>query len=244
MIRSLLASSRYMMSFVLIAGVLLSGCASTGSSSLGMGAPAPDPRLTQGTDAQFFSKSGYQACAMGAGAAVLACVLSNPNNKAVCMIAAGVAACGVAMGANYYVDQRRSEYADTNQRLQKYNSDVQLDTQKVVMRTATAQQVIDDDKAQVEQIKRDLASKKIDKAQAQKQIASIDSNIEQLRLEVKNMQGKVTGYNEAMKVERSQGAGPELQQIDANIAKMNEKVASLQKEVDGLYSQRSAITLG
>ena len=113
MIRSLLASSRYMMSFMLIAGVLLSGCASTGSNSLGMGAPAPDSRLTQGTDAQFFSKSGYQACAMGAGAAVLACVLSNPNNKAVCMIAAGVAACGVAMGANYYVDQRRSEYADT-----------------------------------------------------------------------------------------------------------------------------------
>lgn len=145
MIRSLLASSRYMMSFMLIAGVLLSGCASTGSNSLGMGAPAPDPRLTQGTDAQFFSKSGYQACAMGAGAAVLACVLGNPGNKAVCMIAAGVAACGVAMGANYYVDQRRSEYADTNQRLQKYNSDVQLDTQKVVMRTATAQQVINDD---------------------------------------------------------------------------------------------------
>ena len=58
------------------------------------------------------------------------------------------------------------------------------------------------------------------------------------------MQAKVTGYNEAMKVERSQGAGPEIQQIDANIAKMNEKVASLQKEVDGLYSQRSAITLG
>jgi len=244
MIRSLLASSRYMMSFMLIAGVLLSGCASTGSNSLGMGAPAPDPRLTQGTDAQFFSKSGYQACAMGAGAAVLACVLGNPGNKAVCMIAAGVAACGVAMGANYYVDQRRSEYADTNQRLQKDNSDVQLDTQKVVMRTATAQQVINDDKAQVEQIKRDLASKKIDQAQAQKQIASIDSNIDQLRLEVKNMQSKVTGYNEAMKVERSQGAGPEIQQIDANIAKMNEKVASLQKEVDGLYSQRSAITLG
>jgi hypothetical protein len=29
-----------------------------------------------------------------------------------------------------------------------------------------------------------------------------------------------------------------------NIMKMNQKVAALQKEVDGLYSQRSAITLG
>ena len=128
--------------------------------------------------------------------------------------------------------------------MQKYNSDVQLDTQKVVTRTATAQQVINDDKAQIAQIKRDLASKKIDKAQAQQQIAAIDSNIDQLRTEVKNMQTKVAGYNDVVKVERAQGNAPELKQIDANISKMNEKVASLQKEVDGLYSQRSAITLG
>ena len=244
MMRSLWSSSKLLVSFMLTGSLLLAGCASTGSGMLGAGAPAPDPRLTQGTDAEFFSKSGYQACAMGAGAAVLTCALTNSGNKAVCMIAAGVAACGVAMGANYYVDQRRSEYANTTQRLQKYNSDVQLDTQKVVTRTATAQQVINDDKAQIAQIKRDLASKKIDKAQAQQQIAAIDSNIDQLRTEVKNMQTKVAGYNDVVKVERAQGNAPELKQIDANISKMNEKVASLQKEVDGLYSQRSAITLG
>ena len=203
-----------------------------------------DPRLTQSSDAQFFSKSGYQACAMGVGTGVLACVLADSGNKTVCMIAAGVTACGVAMGANYYLDQRRSEYANTSQRLQKYNSDVQLDTQKVVTRTATAQQVINDDKQQIAQIKRDLASKKIDKAQAQQQIAVIDSNIDQLRSEVKNMQAKVTGYNDVVKVERAQGNAPELKQMDANISKMNQKVASLQKEVDGLYSQRSAIKLG
>ena len=61
---------------------------------------------------------------------------------------------------------------------------------------------------------------------------------------MKNMQTKVAGYNDVVKVERAQGNAPELKQIDANISKMNEKVASLQKEVDGLYSQRSAITLG
>ena len=104
--------------------------------------------------------------------------------------------------------------------------------------------MINDDKQQIAQIKRDLASKKIDKAQAQQQIAVIDSNIDQLRSEVKNMQAKVTGYNDVVKVERAQGNAPELKQMDANISKMNQKVASLQKEVDGLYSQRSAITLG
>ena len=52
------------------------------------------------------------------------------------------------------------------------------------------------------------------------------------------------GYNDVVQAERVQGDAPELKQMDANISKMNEKVASLQKEVDGLYSQRSAITLG
>ena len=46
-----------------VAGALfLTGCASTGSSMLGAGSSA-DPRLTQGNDAEFFSKSGLQACA-------------------------------------------------------------------------------------------------------------------------------------------------------------------------------------
>lgn len=237
MMRSLWTSSKSLISFVLVGSLLLGGCASTGSGMV-------DPRLTQSTDAEFFSKSGYQACAMGAGAGVLGCVLSDSGNKAVCMVAAGVAACGVAMGANYYLDQRRSEYSNTSERLQKYNSDVQLDTQKVVARTATAQQVIKDDQAHIAQIKRDLASKKIDQAQAKKQIAMVDGNIAQLRTELDNMRVKVKGYNDVVQAERAQGNAPELKQMDANISKMNEKVASLQKEVDGLYSQRSAITLG
>ncbi len=90
---------------------------------------SPDPRLTQSNDAEFFSKSGYQACAVGAGIGILGCALSNSSNKAVCAIAAGITACGVAMGAELLtLDQRRSEYADTTTRLAKMNSDVEQDT--------------------------------------------------------------------------------------------------------------------
>ena len=47
------------------------------------------------------------------------------------------------------------------------------------------------------------------------------------------------------KLERDGGASQaEVQKVEAEITKMNTKVASLQQEVDGLYSQRSAITLG
>ncbi|MDI3353591.1 hypothetical protein MO767_04230 [Pseudomonas sp. UYIF39] len=244
MSRSLWTRFKLQIAFVVAGSLLLTGCANTGSSMLGDNEGA-DPRLTQGQDAEFFSKSGYQACAMGAGVGILACALSNSNNKGVCAIAAGITACGVAMGANYYLDQRRSEYSDTTTRLAKMNSDVEQDTQNVIARTATAQQVIKDDQAQIAQIKKDIANKKVDKAQAQVQIAEIDSNIARLRKDLGNMRIKVTEYTKVADAERAQGAtGAEIKQVDMNIMKMNQKVAALQKEVDGLYSQRSAITLG
>lgn len=243
MSRSLWNHFKLQIGFILTGSVLLTGCANTGSSMLGSSDGA-DPRLTQGNDAQFFSKSGYQACAVGAGVGILSCALSNSNNKAVCAVAAGVLACGVAMGANYYLDQRRSEYADTTQRLQKMNSDVEQDTQNVITRTATAQQVIKDDQARIAQIKQDMASKKLDKAKAQVQIAQIDQNITRLRKDLGNMRTKVTEYTKVADMERQQGSSAEIKQVDMSILKLNEKVASLQKEVDGLYSQRSAITLG
>ncbi|AJO81425.1 MULTISPECIES: hypothetical protein [Pseudomonas] len=243
MSRSLRTRFKLQIAFILAGSLLLGGCANTGSSLLDDDA-SPDPRLTQGNDAQFFSKSGYQACAVGAGIGILSCALSNSNNKAVCAVAAGIAACGVAMGANYYLDQRRSEYADTSTRLQKMNADVQQDTQNVIARTATAQQVIRDDQARIAQIKRDMANKKLDKARAQTQIAEIDQNIARLRKDLTNMRNKATEYAKVADMERAQGSSAEIKQVDMSIMKMNAKVAALQKEVDALYSQRSAITLG
>jgi len=243
MSRSLWTRFKLQIAFVVAGSLLMTGCANTGSSMLGEGDGA-DPRLTQGNDAEFFSKSGYQACAVGAGIGILACALSNSNNKTVCVVAAGITACGVAMGANYYLDQRRAEYADTSTRLAKMNSDVEQDTQKVIARTATAQQVISDDQAQIAQIKKDIANKKVDRNKAQAQIAGIDSDIARLRKDLANMRTKVTEYSKVADAERSQGTSAEIRQVDMNIQKMNQKVVTLQKEVDALYSQRSAITLG
>lgn len=241
MFQALLSRSRFVASFVVAGSILLTGCASTGSS---MTTSSPDPRLTQGSTAEFFSKSGYQACAVAAGAGVLACALSNSGNKTACAVVAGLAACGVAMGANYYLDQRRSQYSSTTERLQVMTKDVQADTDKVVARTAVAQQVINDDQQSIAKIKRDIAAKTVDKTKAAAELASVDENIALLKKDLGNMRNKVTEYTKVADAERVQGNGAEIKQVDINILKMNEKVASLQKEVDGLYNQRTAITLG
>ena len=57
------SNSKFLLSCVMSASIVLSGCASTGSS---MTDATADPRLTQGEDAEFVSKSGYQACAAAA----------------------------------------------------------------------------------------------------------------------------------------------------------------------------------
>ncbi|MHC2146635.1 septal ring factor EnvC (AmiA/AmiB activator) [Pseudomonas sp. 210_17 TE3656] len=238
--------TRMWMGLMMAFSLVLSGCASTGSSLLGDNTPGTaDPRLTTGNDAKFFSTSGYQACAVAAAGGVLACTLSNSSNKAVCAVAAGLAACGVAMGANYYLDDRRAKYADTTQRLNVMSADVQKETAKVAERTSTLQRVINDDKQQIAAIERDIKAKTVDKAKAQENIASIDKNLTLMRKDVKNMQTRITEFQNVAKLERESGSNQaEVQKVEAEIAKMNNKVASLQQEVDGLYSQRSAITLG
>jgi len=204
--------------------LVLSGCASTGSSLPDLTTSGTaDPRLTSSDDAKFFSASGFQACTA----------------------VAGVAACGVAMGANYYLDDRRAKYSNTTQRLNAMTADVQQETAKVATRTSTLKRVIEDDKQQIASIQQGIKAKTVDKATAQKDIATIDKNIALMRKDVSNMKARVTEFENVAKLEREGGSSQaEVQKVEAEIYKMNTKVASLQQEVDGLYNQRSAITLG
>ena len=238
---ALRSNSKFLLSCVMSASIVLSGCASTGSS---MTDATADPRLTQGEDAEFFSKSGYQACAAAAAVGVLACALSNSSDKGTCAIVAGIAACGVAMGSNYYLDQRRSEYADTSERLQVMTQEVKDDTEKVAAKSETMNQVIRDDQQQLAMIKSEIDSKTVDKAKAQKQIATIDENIVLMRKTLENMQAKVGEYNKVAAQERADGAGESVAALEQQISIMNQKVTAMQSEVDALYSQRTAINLG
>lgn len=235
--------SKAVFGFIMAGTILLSGCASTGSTLTGNSVSA-DPRLTQGNDATFFSKSGFTACAGAAGVGVLACALSNASDKGKCAIIAGISACGVAMGANYYYDQRRGQYANTAERLQVMSADIQKDTENVVARTETMQRVIRDDEQSIAAIQKAIKANQLDTAKAEQELAGIDKNLVVMRKELGNMRAKVSEYEKTAKLEREAGAGAEVVRIEQEIGQMNLKVAALQQEVDGLYSQRSAITLG
>jgi archaellum component FlaC len=218
--------------------LVLTGCQTTGSSSA---APA-DPRLVNSNSAQFFSKSGWQACAGGALVGALACQLGNPSEKTQCMVAAGLVGCGVGMGANYYLDNQRSKYANAEDRLDATIADVRKDNQELTALSDTARSVIADDKRKIQQIKQDIASNKLQRAQAQQQIADIDANTNYLKKTLADVRSKQQEWVKVAAAERNSGARTDT--LDAEINKMQKQVAQLETEIDQLYQQRSSIQLG
>ncbi|MBP8237219.1 MAG: hypothetical protein KAX63_05820 [Pseudomonas sp.] len=220
--------------------LMLSGCQTTGTTSANQ-APV-DPRLANSSSAKFFSKSGWQACAGGALVGALACQLGNPSEKTQCMIAAGLVGCGVGMGANYYLDNQRSQYANAEDRLDATIADVRKDNQELQMLSDTARTVIADDKRKIEQIKRDIASNKVQREQAQKQIATIDANTAYLKKSLADVRTKQQEWTKVAAAERNSGARTDT--LDAEIGKMQKQVAQLESEIDQLYRQRSSIQLG
>lgn len=224
---------------VLGVALLLAGCQTTGTGS---SSAAVDPRLSNSNSAQFFSKSGFQACAGGALVGILACQLGNPNDKAACMLAAGIAGCGVGMGANYYLDNQRSKYANAEDALDASIADVRKDNQELQSLSNTARSVMADDKRKIEQIKKDIASNKLQRTSAQKQIAEIDANAAYLKKTLAGARNKQQEWQKVADANRNSGARTDT--LDAEINKMQKQVAQLESEIDQLYTQRSSIQLG
>ena len=131
------------------------------------------------------------------------------------------------MGANYYLDYRRSQYANTGERLNAMTNDVKADTQKVIARTDTAMQVITDNKTTLSKIQADMKAQQLDQAKAKQDLAQIDKNIEVMSTDVDHMKDKVKQYEEVAQAEKASGNTKQVKGIDGEIAKMKKRVASL-----------------
>jgi septal ring factor EnvC (AmiA/AmiB activator) len=246
---------RYVTTVLISTVLILSGCADSMYSMPDFGISEPtspthtqtgtvqaDARLTQSDEAKFFSMSGWTACAGGAAIGVIGCQLLSHNDKAKCMLTSAMLLCGVAMGANYYLDQRRSQYSNDEQRLNAMIADVREDNRKLQSLTQTARTVMAEDKQQIAKLKKDIAANKVEKSKAQQQIAEIDANAKYLRNTLSNLKAREKQWREVASSERASGA--RVDALDAEISRMQHQIASLESEIDELYQQRSAIHLG
>jgi uncharacterized protein HemX len=228
--------------WLLLAGVALAlaGCQTIGSLDQGQ----VDPRLGNSHAAQFFSKSGFQACAVGAVAGILACQISNSGDKNKCMILAGLAGCGVGMGANYYLDDKRAKYANVEDRLDAYIADVRKDNEELQGLIEDSREVIADDRRKIEQLRQTIAANKVQREQAQKQLADIDKNADTLKNALDNVRVKQQEYVKVIEAERKSGArSARIDALNGEINKLKQQQEALQLEWDQVYGQRDAIKL-
>ena len=232
---------RVLTGLLLVCFLNLAGCQGSGSMYSDSQAPV-DPRIANSRSAEFFSTSGWQACAGGAGVGILGCMLGNPSNQTQCMLISAAVMCGVGMGANYYLDYLRTRYANDEQRLDAMTADVRKDNQELRALTQSARSVINDDKQKIAQIKKANTANQQQRSRAQQQLAEIDSNTAFLKDKLANAQAK---HQEWQKVAVSQhGSGARMDALNAEINNMQQQITALQNELDQLSQQRSSIRLG
>lgn len=218
------------------------GCATTNGAGAGMagtGGPAPDPRLVQ--QGRFFSRSGFQACVVGGGGAFLLTTLIEGKVNQNALIAA-VATCGVAMGANYYMDVRRSQYANNEQRLNAYIKDVQADNARIAGMITANNQIVAESKAAIDHVKAQLAAKQISEAEANRQLAKVDVDRRYLQNTLAKMKSKQQEYQKVVAAERQQGNNTAA--LDAEIARMQKQVDQLEYQLVQLNDYRTISARG
>ncbi|MGQ0697104.1 MAG: hypothetical protein ACT4PZ_02565 [Panacagrimonas sp.] len=219
-------------------------------SMMGGGSASADPRLQN--EAEFFSRSGIEACLAGAAGAVLIKKIADAIDddkkdkdkkffdKETLLIAVGV--CGVAMGANYYLETRRSQYANREQALNEMVKDAKADNAKLSSLIATTRQVVAEDKAEIDQVKRDIAAKKISRQDADKKLASVDANRAQLEKTLAGLRQRQQNWREIASSERQQGT--KTAALDAEIATLNKQIASMESALFELNDYRKISAVG
>ena len=230
-------------------GLLLSGCANTGSSLLSN--TKPDPRLTTGEQSSFFSSSAAQGCGLGAlagaGIGALAGAMTGDSKKALVGAAAGGAAgCAAGLAANYYLDSLKKDYATTADRLQAMDKDINDDTVKL-QKTATAMKaVISDNRNTLTRISLQKDDAGFDKASAKKELAQVDANIAEIKNKIKVIKEHDDGYKVALNGQKTANADEKnkLKKLNTKYSQLNTQISALESEANGLYSQRQAISLG
>jgi septal ring factor EnvC (AmiA/AmiB activator) len=225
--------SKIIMTITLCISIVLTGCqASGGASSRGV-----DPTLTKSNSARFFSKSAWQSCAIGAGVGGLGCLLLG-GKTATCLASAAVG-CGVMMGANYYLDTKRAEYADAEMRLDVYIQDIQQNTYEVQAVTETARAVLDKNLATLNTLNKQIASQSVNKTQARNDLNQIDANIAYLKDKLSNMKKVERDWVSISTKERQSGLN--VSKLDKQINQLHKQIAMLEKQVNFVSQQRSAV---
>ncbi|MWP47124.1 hypothetical protein GQ589_06705 [Gilliamella sp. Pas-s27] len=225
--------NKIIVTLALCLSLVLTGCQGAGGAS----SRNVDPALTKSNSAKFFSKSAWQSCAIGAGLGGIGCMLAG-GKTGVCLASAAVG-CGVMMGANYYLDSKRAEYADAETRLDVYIQDIQKNTYEVQAVTETAKAVLDKNLATLKVLDNQIKKDTLNKKQARNDLAQIDANIAYLTDKLQSMKKVENDWISISSQE--QQSGVRVSKLDQQINQLHKQIAVLENQITLVTKQRSAV---
>jgi len=221
-------------SAILIAAALgLSACVSSlrdDSSYYGRStALTPAERQLRAQSKSYAYTAGQACVAVGALAAAAAYLLSDPRRRGRNAAIAGAAGCGAGMGVNHYVQTRRSQYANAEQRLQVMIMDVRQDNARLERLVGTTKQVVADDRRRIAKIDTAYRSKEISIAAARAEMRGVLDNRDHLRQTLGALRRKEDEWTKVSFAERR--AGNDTRALDAEIEKLKRKVSTIEEEL-------------
>jgi hypothetical protein len=225
--------NKIIVTLFLCVSLILTGCQGGG----GVSSRNTDPALTKSNTAKFFSKSAWQSCAVGAGLGGIGCMLA--GGKAGVCIASAAVGCGVMMGANYYLDSKRAEYANAEMRLDVYIQDIQQNTYEVQAVTETAKAVLDKNLATLKVLNNQIKKDTLNKRQAKNDLTQIDANIAYLNDKLKRMRKVENDW--VLISSQEQQSGVNVSKLDKQISQLHKQITVLENQINLVTQQRSAV---
>lgn len=228
--------------------VLVSGCntlptvggsaATTSGSSVSRSQLSADEKKLRTQSAGFKGKSYVQGCIAGAAAGALVGMLVRGDNRSKNVLIGAAAGCGAGLAANAYIQSKRQQFSNNEDRINAIIADVRADNERLAGLITTTESVIAADRNKIAKVDAAYESKGISLQQARSQLASVRANRDHLQGTVKNLQENTDRWEEIAALEQSTGAN--TAELDAEISRMESKVNSMKREVALLDDQINA----
>ena len=217
----------------LFAAALLAGC-----ETLGLDSSADvDPLLKQDEPTFLVSKSGIQACLVGAGIGALGGLLLGRDATTVAVAAA--AGCGVGAGADYLLDKRRAEFANNEQRMNSYIDDINNDRNALEKYMVNVRQVVEKNRRQLAQIEQDIKTKSGDEKARAQELATMRANKAFLNKKLEELDKRIAEYQNIAEAESTTGVT--VARMLQNLTQLERERDSLRAYVESTYSASPAI---
>ena len=239
------------MAAVVAGAMLLTSCAGTGGGAQfsDPGRPLTPAEMRMRQQANDFDRTLAEGIAVGAigGAAAgagIGALAGGDNRGTSALIGAGIGAVlGSLAGytAGSYYAKKKGQYTNQEQLLDSMIADARADTQKAEAQFRDSQTIAAVDKRKLDQIKRDLAAKRISQDQAQKELAAIDSNRQVLQASIANLTERRDEWRQAAREARSDANNPRIAQLDHEIDKLDKQIALMQSELDAVNARRLTV---